>query len=309
VSNANEIREFLMTRRAKLPPERAGLPRHGRQRRVSGLRREEVAFLAGISIDYYTRLERGNVRGVSMGVLDAVIRALQLDEAEHAHLLDLVRAANEEEPRRRESPTQLVRPAVARVVDAIAALPAFVHNARLDLLYANRLAQALYVEQLSDPIRPPNLARYVFLDSRARSFYADWEKIARDTVASLRSEAGRNPYDRAISDLIGQLSTRSEEFRVWWAQHDVRFHRSGTKRFRHPVVGDVILAFESFTLPADPGLKIVTYSAEPGSPTEGALSRLLSSTPPREVQMPPRESPMPPQPESAVEMNMVGKSP
>ena len=269
-----DIREFLTTRRAKIAPERAGLPTYGRQRRVAGLRREEVALLAGISVEYYTRLERGNARGVSEDVLDGVSQALRLDEAEHAHLLDLVRTANEERPARRTSAPTRVRPSVRRIVDAMADLPAMVRNGRLDILHANALGQALYSEHFRDPIRPPNSVRFAFLDPRARAFYADWETTAHDLVAALRGEAGRNPYDRALSDLIGLLSTRSEEFRIQWARHDVWFHRSGTKRLRHPLVGDLALAFEVLELPADPGLSLAIYSAEPGSASEEALREL-----------------------------------
>ena len=274
MGNADEIREFLTTRRAKVTPAHAGLPTYGRQRRVSGLRREEVALLAGISVEYYTRLERGNARGVSDDVLEAVSRALQLDEAERAHLLDLVRTANAERLPRRISTPQRVRPSVQRIVDAMSGVAAFVRNGRLDILYANPLAAALYSEHFRDPARPPNSARFVFLDARARSFYVDRETSAHDIVAQLRGEAGRNPYDRALSDLVGALSTRSEEFRVLWASHDVRFHRSGIKHFHHPLVGDLTLAYEALELPADPGLTIVTYSAEPGSSSEGALREL-----------------------------------
>jgi transcriptional regulator with XRE-family HTH domain len=278
MSNASEVREFLTTRRAKITPQRAGLPLYGRQRRVSGLRREEVALLAGISVEYYTRLERGNARGVSDEVLEAVSRALQLDEAEHAHLLDLARTANAERLRRRTSTHQRIRPSIQRIFDAMSEIPAFVQNGRLDILYANELAAALYSDMLQDPIRPPNSARFLFLDPRARTFYVDWDSVARDIVATLRGTAGRNPYDRALSDLIGLLSTRSEEFRVRWASHDVRFHRSGTKRLQHPLVGDLTLAYETLELPADPSLTLVTYSAEPGSTSEAALQELARWT-------------------------------
>ncbi|MFL5755699.1 MAG: helix-turn-helix domain-containing protein [Chloroflexota bacterium] len=269
-----EIREFLTSRRARVTPERAGLPVYGRTRRVHGLRREEVALLAGISGEYYTRLERGNARGVSDDVLEAVSRALQLDEAEHAHLLDLARAANQDRaPRRSASPAR-VRPSIRRIVEAMADIPAFVANGRLDILYANPMAEALYSEQFRDPVRPVNSGRFLFLDPRARTLYADWDGTVRDVVAALRGEAGRNPYDRALSDLIGLLSTRSEEFRVHWARHDVRFHRSGTKRFHHPLVGDLTLAYEGMELPADPGLNVVAYSAEPGTPSAERLREL-----------------------------------
>jgi transcriptional regulator with XRE-family HTH domain len=274
MANPDDIREFLTTRRARLSPAQAGLPTYGRQRRVAGLRREEVALLAGISVEYYTRLERGNARGVSDDVLDAVSRALQLDEAEHAHLLDLVRTANAERPVRRPGPAAQLRPGIRRIVDAMTDVAAFVRNDRLDILYGNPLAKAIYAEVLQDPVQPPNTARFFFLDPRAQQFFPDWETNASDIVATLRGEAGRNPYDRSLTDLIGTLSTRSEEFRVRWARHDVRFHRSGVKRLRHPLVGDLELGYESLVLPADPGLTIVTYSAEPGTPSEAALAEL-----------------------------------
>ena len=275
MSSGDEVREFLTTRRAKLSPERAGVPRYGRKRRVPGLRREEVALRAGISVEWYTRLERGVARGVSEEVLDAIGSALQLDDAERAHLADLVRSANAERPLRRSSTPQRVRPSVARLVDVMGPIPACVTNGRLDVLYANDLAEALFSDVLRDPVRPPNLARFVFLDPRARTFYRDWEKAANDTVAVLRAEAGRSPYDRGLSDLVGQLSTRSDEFRVRWAAHDVGFHRTATKQMRHPLVGDLTLAFEMLELPADPGLSVLTYSAEPGSDSERALHELL----------------------------------
>jgi transcriptional regulator with XRE-family HTH domain len=274
MSNANEVREFLTSRRAKITPQRAGVPIYGRHRRVSGLRREEVALLAGISVEYYTRLERGNARGVSDEVLDAVGRALQLDDAEHAHLLDLARTANAQRPPRRSATPQRVRPSIQRIVDAMSEIPAFVQNGRLDILYTNELAAALYSDMLQDPIRPPNSARFLFLDPRARTLYVDWDSVARDIVATLRGTAGRNPYDRELSDLIGLLSTRSDEFRARWASHDVRFHRSGTKRLHHSLVGVLTLAYETLELPADPTLTVVTYSAEPGSDSEAALHEL-----------------------------------
>jgi hypothetical protein len=207
-------------------------------------------------------------------VLDAIGSALQLDEAERAHLADLIRAANTERPLRRTPSPQGVRPSIARLVDVMGAIPACVTNGRLDVLYANDLAEALFSDVFRDPVRPPNLARFVFLDARSRTFYRDWEKAASDTVAVLRAEAGRNPYDRGLSDLVGQLSTRSDEFRVRWAAHDVRFHRTGTKRIHHPLAGDLTLTFEMLDLPADPGLSLLTYAAEPGSPSEEAMRDL-----------------------------------
>ncbi len=258
MSNSEEIRDFLASRRAGITPEQAGLPAYGGKRRVPGPRREEVAVLAGISVEYYTRLERGNARGVSESVLEGIARALQLDEAERAHLIDLVRIANT--ARRGRRPTrQGARPSVQRILDSMTGTPALVQNGRLDILYANQLGSALFSEIFRDPVSPANAARYVFLDPRATEFYIEWEKIAHDIVA-LRAEAGRDPYDRALSDLIGELSTRSEEFRVRWAAHDVQFHRTGVKRFHHPLVGDLTLSYEALELPADPGLTIFAYT-------------------------------------------------
>ena len=273
MSSADEIREFLTTRRAKLSPERTGVPRYGRKRRVPGLRREEVALRAGISVEWYTRLERGVARGVSDEVLDAIGSALQLDEAERAHLADLVRTANAsgrlDVPRPRRACAR-ASPGSSR----LGPFPACVTNGRLDVLYANDLAEALFSDVFRDPVRPANFARFVFLDPRARTFYRDWEKAASDTVAVLRAAAGRDPYDRSLSDLVGQLSTRSDEFRVRWAAHDVAFHRTATKQMHHPLVGDMTLAFEMLELPADPGLSVLTYSAEPGSPSDEAMREL-----------------------------------
>jgi hypothetical protein len=274
MSSADEIREFLTTRRAKLSPERAGVPRYVRKRRVPGLRRQEVALRAGISVEWYTRLERGVARGVSDEVLDAIGSALQLDEAERAHLADLVRTANAERPPRRTSTPQRVRPSIARIVDVMGPFPACVTNGRLDVLHANDLAEALFADVFRDPVRPANFARFVFLDPRARTFYRDWEKAASDTVAVLRAAAGRDPYDHSLSDLVGQLSTRSDEFRVRWAAHDVAFHRTATKQMHHALVGDMTLAFEMLDLPADPGLSVLIYSAEPGSPSEEAMREM-----------------------------------
>jgi transcriptional regulator with XRE-family HTH domain len=276
MSNEDEVREFLTTRRAKVKPDRAGLPTFGRQRRVPGLRREEVALLAGISVEYYTRLERGNARGVSENVLDAVSRALCLDEGEHDHLVDLARAANAERPPRRTSTPQRVSRTIQRLVDAMTDMPAFVRNGRMDYLHANPMATALYSEAYCDSVRPVNSACFAFLDPSARTFYIDWDEVAHDIVAHLRCEAGRNPYDRTLSDLVAELSMRSEEFRILWTGHDVRLHRSGTKRFRHPLVGDLTLAYEALDVLGDAGLTIIAYSAEPGSPSDAALSELAS---------------------------------
>jgi transcriptional regulator with XRE-family HTH domain len=272
-----EIREFLSTRRARISPEQAGLPVYGGdRRRVSGLRREEVALLAGISSEYYTRLERGNATGVSESVIDGIAHALQLDEAERTHLLHLIRTAGTTRPPRRRPARQRVRPTVQRVLDSMVGTPAFVLNGRLDILAANELGFALFSPIYADPVRPPNNARFIFLDPHATEFFRDWDKAANDAVALLRAEVGRDPYDRGLSDLIGELSTRNEEFRGRWAAHDVRIHSTGVKLFHHPVVGDLELAFESFPLAADPTQSLLTYTAEPRSPSQDALSLLAS---------------------------------
>jgi len=276
VDARTEIREFLTSRRARITPEQVGLPVYG-SRRVPGLRREEVAVLAGVSVPYYTRLERGDLSGVSAGVLEALARALQLDEAERSHLFDLARAVQPTvSPRRRRPSRHRVRPSVQHVLDAITGAPAFVRNGRLDILAANQLGRALYSEMFASGARPANSARFIFLDRRSRDFYVDWDKAADDTVAVLRSEAGRDPYDRDLSDLVGQLSTQSDEFRIRWAAHNVRQHIIGVKHFHHPAVGDLSLAYDRLELAADPGLTIFTYTAEPGSRDEEAL-KLLGS--------------------------------
>jgi transcriptional regulator with XRE-family HTH domain len=281
VDAKNDIREFLVSRRAKLTPAQAGLPAYGATRRVKGLRREEVAMLAGISVEYYTRLERGNAHGVSEEVLEGIARALQLDEAERSHLFDLVRTAKSTSTTSRRPAQERVRPVIQRILDSMPEVPAFVRNGRLDVLAANRLGEAFYADLFSDPIRPVNSARFVFLNPRATEFFVDWDTIANDAVGILRAEAGRDPFDRRLSDLIGELSTRSTEFGVRWAQHNVNLHRTGVKRFHHPVVGDLTLDFESLELPGDPGQKLLVYSAEPGSRSQEALDLLASwaSTP------------------------------
>jgi transcriptional regulator with XRE-family HTH domain len=275
VDNRNEIREFLASRRAKITPQQAGLVAYGRNRRVPGLRREEVAMLAGVSIDYYTQLERGNARGVSEEVLDAIARALQLDEAERTHLFDLVRTAS---PARGRPARQRVRPSVQQILDSMTGAAAFVRNGRLDILSANQLGYALYSEVLADPARPANLARFIFLDGRTSRFYADREGIAHAAVGSLRAEIGRDPADRVLSELIGELSARSEEFRALWAAHDVKYYRSGVQPFRHPLAGDLTLNYNALELPADPGQTMIVYTAEPNSPSHEALNLLASWT-------------------------------
>src|SRR5829696_4297254 len=235
VDNRHDVREFLATRRARITPQQVGLPTHGANRRVPGLRREEVAVLAGVSVDYYTRLERGNLGGASDSVLEALARALQLDEAERAHLSDLARASQPSARRRRRSSKQNVRPSVQWMLDSMTGSAAIAENGRLDALATNRLGRALYSQLFDGSDRPVNFARFIFLDPRAKEFFADWERAAKDSVALLRSEAGRDPFDRELSDLVGELSTQSEEFRGHWAAHNVRLHNQGIKQFSHPV--------------------------------------------------------------------------
>jgi transcriptional regulator with XRE-family HTH domain len=277
VDATNELSQFLTSRRAKVTPEQAGLRTFGR-RQVPGLRREEVASLAGVSVEYYKRLECGNAAGASDGVLDALADALQLDDAERAHLFDLARAAGPVAPkRRRRASAEQVRPVVQRIVDSIGS-PATVSNARGDFLFANALGRALYAPLFDSREQPPSAARFTFLDPAAQQFFTDWEKAAKDTVAALRSEAGRNPYDRALSDLVGELSTRSEPFRKWWAAHNVRYHQTGRKRLHHPTVGELELDYEVMQLSADSGLLLAVFSAEPGSRSAEALDLLASWT-------------------------------
>jgi transcriptional regulator with XRE-family HTH domain len=276
-SNRAEVRDFLVTRRAKITPQQAGLQFYGGNRRVPGLRREEVAMLAGVSADYYTRLEKGNLSGVSDNVLEAIARALHLDEAERLHLLNLARAANTSPARtaQRRAPQQ-IRPATQLILHGMTDTPAFIRNGRLDILAANTLGQALYAPAFASPARPVNLARFRFLDPAARELYPDFAESAHTTVALLRTEAGRDPFNKSLTDLIGELSTRSEEFRALWAAQNVRLHRSGLKHFHHPVVGRIDLMFEAMALEADEGLILTAYTAEPGTPSHDALALLAS---------------------------------
>lgn len=272
-----EIREFLVSRRARITPEQAGLRAFGNSRRVAGLRREEVATLAGVSAEYYTRIERGNVTGVSETVLDGIAHALQLDEAERAHLTNLVRAAgNIRRAPRRPSTPRRVRPSVQRILDSMHLTPAFVVDSRLDLLAANKLGEALYAPIYADPVRPPNQGRFLFLDPHAGDFWRDWATNADDAVALLRASAGRDPYDRRLTELVGELATRSEDFRVRWASHDVRAYVTGVKRIHHPLVGDLELPFETSPVGADPGQYLLFYTAEPDSRSHEALKILAS---------------------------------
>jgi hypothetical protein len=272
-----EIKEFLSSRRARIAPERAGLPAYGGNRRVKGLRREEVALLAGVSVDYYVRMERGSLAGASEGVLEALASALHLDEAERDHLFHLARQSRAPGGPRRRRPAVTVRPALQQVLDAVTDAPAWICNGRYDVLATNHLARALYSPVLADTRRPANTARFVYLDPEsARTFFVDYDRIVCDVAAKLRMEAGRNPHDEELIALVGELSTRSELFRQRWASQDVRLHRSGRKRVRHPVVGQLDLDVESMELPADPGLLLNVYTAPAGTATADGLALLAS---------------------------------
>jgi transcriptional regulator with XRE-family HTH domain len=291
VDNRDEVKDFLRTRRARLTPADAGLTAFAANRRVPGLKRGEVADLAGVSVEYYAQLERGNLAGVSDSVLDALARALQLDEAERTHLADLARAAGPATRQRRRPTTAQVRPGVQRLLDLVGdTVPVIVNNGRLDLVAANTLGRALFTPVYAAPRpvgSPANHARFTFLDDRARDFWIDWSRAADDAVSQLRTEAGRDPYDRPLTDLVGELSTRSPEFRSRWAAHDVRLHRTGRKHVRHPVVGELHLDFEVLDLPADPGLTLIAFTSPAGSPDEDAV-RMLASWAATSVETTPR---------------------
>ncbi len=279
MDNKAEVREFLMSRRAKVTPEQAGLPA-GPNRRVAGLRRTEVAILADVSVEYYAKLERGVIGGASSSVLDAIARALLLDDTERTHLFELARAADgiplSGRLRRRSAKNTLSRPSLQWVLNTITDGVAFVRDQHMDLLATNELGRAFYSPLIGAGGRTPNLARFQFLDPASCDFYPDWELFAEMCVAIMRTEAGRDPNDKGLQDLVGELSTRSDVFRQLWGSHDVRTHGSGTKRFKHPVVGELTLAYEELIITADPGCVLMIYSAEPGSPSAERL-RLLAS--------------------------------
>ena len=276
MDSPNEMREFLVARRARLTPEQAGLPNFGGRRRVAGLRREEVALIAGISVEYYTRLERGNATGMSESVLEGVSRALQLDEAEHAHLYNLARALGTASKRPAPGRARPVTPGLQQFLDAMTDVPAIVQNGRLDIVATNRLGAALYSELYLDPQRPVNFGRFVFLDPRAQVFYREWDDAAVQTVAILRAAAGRTPHDRQLSNLVGELATRSDTFRTLWASQVVREHRTGDKKIHHPIVGDLDLAFEGLEPATGKGLLLTAYTAKPGTPSHDSLQMLAT---------------------------------
>ncbi|MGW4461611.1 helix-turn-helix transcriptional regulator [Micromonospora sp. NPDC004704] len=268
-----ELRDFLRSRRARITPAEAGLTPHPGSRRVPGLRREEVAQLAGMSVDYYVRLERGRNLNVSESVLDALARALRLDETERSHLFTLARPSRAQ---RHPMPPQRVRPGLHRVLETLADTPAMITGHRMDVLASNHLARVLYTDFEALPPRERNMARYLFLDESARDLYVDWDEAARGTVAALHLYAGRHPHDPRLAELVGELSVRDRDFRRWWAAHDVLRHSHGSKRYRHPLVGELTLAYEALTPSGDDEQILGVYTAEAGSASEEAL-RLLAS--------------------------------
>lgn len=270
-----ELADFLRRARAQIDPTRAGLPTDGRIRRVPGLRREEVALLAGVSTDYYTRLEQGRRITPTAGVIDAVARALGLDTAGRAHLGHLIgRPATD--PARRSVPVQRVRPGIHRLLDSLDDLPALVLGHRSDVLASNWMANALFADFAAMPATQRNYARWMFLGNEPRDLFADWEIQARAAVESLRLEVGNNPGDRAGRALVEELSGESAEFRQWWREHRVLQRTHGAKRLRHPVVGELTVEYETLTLPGDPDQTVYVYTTEPGSPSREAIGMLAS---------------------------------
>jgi MmyB-like transcription regulator ligand binding domain/Helix-turn-helix domain len=284
VDHRRDVQDFLASRRARLTPEQAGLPSYGGKRRVQGLRREEVAMLAGVSVDYYARLERGNLAGASPSVLEAVARALQLDDAERQHLLDLARNSDTTARRKRcpKPSTATLRPAIFAILAAMTGIPAYARTPQMEIVAANPLCQALYGGALDDERLPLNLARYLFLDPHSRGFFLDWDAVADDLVGALRVQAGRDPRDRALSGLIGELSTRSDEFVERWARQNVRLHRTARKRLHNRVVGEIELTGNALELPGD-DLVLIAYTADPGSQAEDQLKLLAAWSATRET--------------------------
>ncbi|MET7642051.1 helix-turn-helix transcriptional regulator [Streptomyces sp. NPDC005426] len=294
--NRADIRDFLARRRAQLTPEQVGLPTSGR-RRVPGLRREEVAVLAGVSTEWYTRLEKGHISGVSQDVLDAVARTLQLSEDERTYLFDLARAAQPSSATRRRRKAVDVPPRVQWLLDSMTLSAAFVTNGRLDMVAANALARALFAPMIGSRSAGehgrPNFARYWFLENDSHDFADDWDGAADSTAALLRAEAGRCPDDKALRELVGELSTVSTEFRTRWATHNVRIHHGGVKRFHHPDAGHLELTYQPLDLPVsgNEAHSLTIYTAEPGSPSEDGLRLLASWAATHESRPPARQPP------------------
>jgi transcriptional regulator with XRE-family HTH domain len=271
-----DVQQFLTGMRARLTPEEAGVTIFGGERRVPGLRREEVAQLTGVSTAYYTRLERGNLRGVSESVLRSLARTLHMNDAETQHLFDLARAASEGARTPRVKPQSRLPQRAAQLIEAMPDVPTVALGRLGDPVGANALGRALFPHLFPENGEPLNHTRYLFLDDRSREFYVDWERSARHVVSVMRLVAGRDPSDRALMALVGELATHSPEFRTWWAGHTVQVHTAGTKAIRHPVVGELTVAFETLTLGSTPDVRIVTYLADPGTPSADALDLLRS---------------------------------
>ncbi|WP_027660159.1 helix-turn-helix transcriptional regulator [Salinispora fenicalii] len=257
---------FLRTRRSRVDPAAFGIPTD-RHRRVQGLRREEVAHLSGVSVDYYVRLEQGRATQPSDQVLDALARVLGLDETERGHLHRLARQRRH----RARMPGGRIRPELLRVVDLMADSPVLIMNHRLDVLAGNRLARLLY----GLPMPGSNTARHVFLEEREHGLYTDWEACTLIVVGHLRLAAGKYPEEPRLTSLIGELAMNSERFRGLWARADVRARPHGRRSYRHPLVGLLELHQESLAPPDDSGVELLVLSASPGSPSEDGL-RLLA---------------------------------
>jgi transcriptional regulator with XRE-family HTH domain len=272
----HEVHEFLTALRGRITPEKAGLTLYGGERRVPGLRREEVAQLAGVSTAYYTRMERGDLSGVSESVLFTLVNALQLTDAETQHLFDLARTATGPRRAPRSRSETRVPPRIVQLIDTMQDVPAIAMSRLGDPLASNALGRALFPYIFPVDAPPVNTARYLFLDPGSQAFYLDWETVAREMVSALRLLAGHDPSDRALAALVGDLATRSTDFRTWWGSHTVRTHSSGAKRINHPVVGEITLGYESLALPTTPGIGLTTYLVEAGTPSADALSLLRS---------------------------------
>lgn len=273
MSNKTEVREFLTACRAKVSTAQAGINHYSGERRVPGLRREEVAQLAGVSTTYYTRIERGDLSGVSVSVLNSLVRALNLDEAERIHLFDLARSS---EGLRSQNISKQVKisPNIAQLIDQMADIPAIAFNDHFDVIASNKLGRSLFPDLFPEHGRPLNQVRYLFLDPRATIFYTDWESTAKDAVSALRLIVGGKTNDAKLMKLIADVANGSEQFRAWWGGHTVRIHSSGKKHFNHPAIGEMTLSFEVLEIAAQSEIKLVTYLAEPGSSSADGLAML-----------------------------------
>ncbi|MEN9715360.1 MAG: hypothetical protein RJA35_827 [Actinomycetota bacterium] len=272
-----DISDFLTSRRARISPESVGLPSYSPNRRVAGLRREEVAMLAGVSVDYYTRIERGQLKGVSESVVAGLARVLNLDDAERKYLDNLVSLSNPGIRLPSKPRPMVVKSSLLRLLESVEDVPMYVRNGRMDILAMNAMAKQFLSPVIASQGPQPNMARFCILDPSAQDYFVDWEKVATDTVGILRAQASRDPYDKQLTDLIGELCTLSEFFRVHWAAHNVHEHKGGTKRFNHPEVGQMELMFEAFDVPNEESLRLNTYFAPAGSASENALKLLRIS--------------------------------